>query len=62
MPIFELFDNYKARRDRRREIERQLIAKGLNPRSLKFSEVLYRKLRARRRRRSCSGWVKTALA
>jgi hypothetical protein len=45
MPCFECYDYSRQRTAKRKRIERALIAKGLDPRSLKFQHVLYRKLR-----------------
>jgi hypothetical protein len=48
MPVFECYDYCpKARIARRKAIERDLVNKGLDRRSLKFQSVLHRKLRRR---------------
>jgi hypothetical protein len=47
MPCFECYDYCPARTEKRKRIERALIAKGLDRRSLKFERVLYRRLRRR---------------
>lgn len=47
MPTFEDFNYCPARAEKRKRIERELIRKGLDRRSLKFDRVLHRKLRRR---------------
>ena len=45
MPCFDCYEYGAGRAEKRKRIERDLIRKGLDPRSLKFSKVLYRRLR-----------------
>ena len=47
MPTFESYDYCPALSEKRKRIKRELIQKGLDPRSLKFDRVLSRKLRRR---------------
>lgn len=45
MPTFECYDYSRAREQKRKRIERLLIAKGLVRGSSKFEHVLWRRMR-----------------